>query len=177
MSGDRQSLATIRSLQKLEDIIHCYQPHWEVWTQSPFAPLSTKELSIINSYRSTKSHHAYAIKSRNTTKHVASAYHHAIRKLTQRNTLQTFEKWRTLQTLVASGISQPDYNVNSFVEPAARVQLPYSGFVEIYSGLATGKAFIMGGTKLKQLTGLSKAELQEIHKSQLRITIYLSNDG
>lgn len=177
MSGDNLSRATIRSHKKLVEIINRFEPHWEAWNSSPFTPLSEKEFQIINSYRSNRSHKLYANTNNCTLRHVASAYQHAIRKLTQLKTIQTFEKWRVHQMLVQKGISTPDYDVNSYVVPAARIQMPYSQFIELFNGMETGKPFIMGSVQMKLLTGLSGHDLQETHKSQLRITIYLSCKG
>lgn len=173
------SLATHRSIQDLKKLLESFEPFWLEWSVSDYAPLNSKEVGIIESYLENQSHTVFAKNSGLSSRHVASAYHHALRKLRQVNTRQSFQKWLIYRELRRQEISREGYNINSMVEPAARMQLPVSFFIRLFNSAKDGKAVIFEGREMQQLQlvqATKSSELQAMHKAHLCVLLYLMPD-
>lgn len=180
MAERKISPATERSVNQLKESIAAYGNLWEEWSTSVYSPFNKKELAIIDSYIAHKSHRVYATAHKLAQKQVASAYHHAYRKLKQRSTWQNFQKWIVYKQLLAIGVARQGYNVESFVEPVARIQLPSKFFATLYEKFSKKMPVVLDSTEVAQpllLRNFSGIQLQEIHRSQLCIHLYLSPEN
>ena len=178
MSKDKISGATLRSLRELNRVIEGYGEHWQEWCHSPHSSLSRKESDIIHSYQTNQTHHTYAKENGLEHRHVSIIYHKAVKKLKLAKTEIRFKKWLIYRELLAAGLVNEKFDIDSLIEPAAHVVIPLDLVLKLHASQdAANPQF--DPRDLRQLTWLSKLsplQAHELRRTSICIQLYLTHN-
>jgi hypothetical protein len=177
--------ATQKSLANLEKVIDQFGDDFEEWASSRNGPLSAKELAIILSYRTHKTHLIYANSISRPSRHVSVIYNKAARKLQLPGSLSRYDKYKAYKNLLSQGWAKQDADLSSMIESVVELKISASFLAILLNAFSKAKLerdrYIIldeldfERDKIEVVNHKSRHDAYELTKEHLRAVLYITS--
>jgi hypothetical protein len=184
MSNPAINKVTQTSLTNLEKVIDQFGEDFEDWASSINGPLNAKEMAIILSYRTHKSHLIYADSISKKIRHVSVIYNKALRKLQLPGSLGMYDKYQAYKNLLSQGWAKKDADLSSMIESVVELKISASFLAILLNAfskaeLERDRYIILDEVdferdKIEVVNHKSRHDAYELTKENLKVVMYIT---